>query len=331
VNAPLQPTPAPTPTVPRAVCGEERQRRINAEAQIEQLERELSYEAQQRRRLQERLDERKAEGRWRRELLKQPTAQLSAMEKLILIDLYAVFRARSRDGKDIGKPLWIDGRAEKIGTCGKTYGNGLVNLHTDGAIERRGTKDPTTGNTRIIAVPTERFWNPEAIRRPVARDYGYHPHCCKEHPNAPIEVMRKTQRVQLEREDIEEVYVCTTCRKVTDRETTRRIIPDSESLRSENLERFLLEDDPNRQLVDWPPDSADRQDSFRTGLAAADRRMSAARDPQSAAVHGLAGGAPETWEVEQTTAGSAHPAEGRQDGPEALRHDLRGASGAASV
>jgi len=171
--------------------------------------------------LQGRIDERAAKERWRTTLHAVPTKTLGPSEKLVLEDLYAVFRGRANHGCDPNMALGMQCRAKKIGLSDTTYRRSVETLAKIGALELTKLRDEETGRKRFLAKPMTAFWAPATIARKVERDYGYRERRCPAHPTADI---IKTSTVHVARVTVTTTtttYKCTQCKKTVSRETLR--------------------------------------------------------------------------------------------------------------
>lgn len=247
--------PAPQPEnfeviPPPAVVPWQEYRRVCDER--DQLEQELSWRRHQIDRLNERLRERQQEAEWRRGWRGVSTKALSSTDKLVLEDLYAVNRGRERHGHDQGKPLYMEGRAAKLGTTGRAYGSSVQRLHALDLIERTEWRDPKSGKRRVSARAKEAFWRPEQFKAPaeLERKYAFHAPHCPDHPDAAVVEKTTTQRIQVTRETITHDYICGDC---------GTIVGHTEE--SYDLETVTLSSETKQHVLPpaWPPRSTETQ------------------------------------------------------------------------
>jgi len=199
------------------VCRE----RDEAIGRVKYLEQSVSRLQERITVLDGRLDERKAKIGWRSALHAVPTKVLGPSEKLVLEDLYAVFRGRDKHGCDPEMALGIQSRARKIGLSDATYRRSVETLAKIGTLELTKPRDEGTGRTRFLAKPTAAFWTPTTIARDVERDYGYRERRCPAHPTADIIKASMVHVARVTVTTTTTTYTCTECHKPVATETLR--------------------------------------------------------------------------------------------------------------
>lgn len=108
---------------------------------------------------------------WQVTVLRKPSEQLSANDKLTALSLRPEMDYRKSVGISEAHAIFIDGACANIGASPGTYGASLRNLADVGALERKQTRDPRTGHSRILIRPLA-FDTPELWTKTAARNHG---------------------------------------------------------------------------------------------------------------------------------------------------------------
>lgn len=149
---------------------------------------------------------------WQRELNSVPHRQLSATDKLVLLDLYEQQETWQDLGRSGPQRVYCEIRARGaeddpnkpgLGLSPQTYGRTLQTLHECALIERTAAKDPITGRTQVSIELQDGFWRPGTVTRPAPRQQGSArvPRCPDCGADTPIVERRQTTRT----------YICTGC------------------------------------------------------------------------------------------------------------------------